>query len=169
MAVANQYSEEDYGNSSTGATAGASYPAQPATAVISEKLRKKDPTARGSSSGGGTTDSDREHFAWVGQLQPEPQFLASSDEPSPGSTGRTGSGSIGRPRPSEDRNPWGFGYDSYTGGAGDVGIDRSKSDATRSTRSGASAEALLDGREPNFFSVVLGPRRALRVVNGMGD
>ncbi|KAI3332055.1 hypothetical protein HD806DRAFT_179372 [Xylariaceae sp. AK1471] len=170
MAVANQYGEEDYGNSSIGATVGTSCPAQTATAAISEKLRKKDPNTRGSSSGGGTTDSDREHFAWVGQLQPgEPKFLTSSDEPSPGSTGRTGSGSIGRPRPSEDRNPWGFGYDSYAGGGGDVGIDRSKSGATRSTMSGTSAEALLDGREPNFFSVVLGPRRALRVVNGMEE
>ncbi|KAI0002798.1 hypothetical protein F4779DRAFT_622099 [Xylariaceae sp. FL0662B] len=50
-----------------------------------------------------------------------------------------------------------------------AGVGRSKSGASRSTGSGGSAEALLDGREPNFFSVVLGPRRALRVVNGMED
>jgi hypothetical protein len=186
MAVANQYQygEDDYeyGQGKTGATAAA------AAGVIGEKLRK-NPATRGSSSGGGgdrDSDRDREQFAWVGQqhLQPgEPKFpfMSGSDEPSPGSTtGTTAtgsgnnktSGSVGRPRPSEDRNPWGFGsYDNYPGdvGAGTSGIDRSKSDATRSTRSGGSAEALLDGREPNFFSVVLGPRRALRVVNGMEE
>lgn len=195
MAVANEYrygeDEYDYnqdngqGLSKTGA------------GVLGEKLRK-NPATRGSSSGGGgggggDSDRDREQFAWVGHqqqhLQPgEPRFtfMSSSDEPSPGSTtGTTAtgsgnnrtSGSAGRPRPSEDRNPWGFGggggsgYDNYPGdvGMGASGIDRSKSDATRSTRSGASAEPLLDGREPNFFSVVLGPRRALRVVNGMEE
>ncbi|KAK3688297.1 hypothetical protein B0T22DRAFT_527766 [Podospora appendiculata] len=39
-----------------------------------------------------------------------------------------------------------------------------------SRESGSSTEALLEGQEPSFFSVVLGPRRALRVVNGLeGD
>ncbi|KAK4100769.1 hypothetical protein N658DRAFT_426893 [Parathielavia hyrcaniae] len=34
----------------------------------------------------------------------------------------------------------------------------------------SSTERMLDGQEPSFFSVVLGPRRALRVVNGLeGD
>jgi len=27
----------------------------------------------------------------------------------------------------------------------------------------------MDGHEPSFFSVVLGPRRALRVVNGLEE
>ncbi|CAH0021846.1 unnamed protein product [Clonostachys rhizophaga] len=36
----------------------------------------------------------------------------------------------------------------------------------RSSESGESTEGLLDGREPSFFSVVMAPRRALRVVNG---
>ena len=36
-----------------------------------------------------------------------------------------------------------------------------------SGKSGSSAEGLLDGQEPSFFSVVMGPRRALRVVNGL--
>ncbi|KAK0636614.1 hypothetical protein B0T17DRAFT_613323 [Bombardia bombarda] len=41
---------------------------------------------------------------------------------------------------------------------------------SRSRESGSSTEALLDGQEPSFFSVVMGPRRALRVVNGLeGD
>lgn len=34
------------------------------------------------------------------------------------------------------------------------------------SRSSGSTEGLLEGQEPSFFSVVLGPRRALRVVNG---
>ncbi|KAH7326621.1 hypothetical protein B0I35DRAFT_139937 [Stachybotrys elegans] len=37
----------------------------------------------------------------------------------------------------------------------------------RTSGSGESTEGLLDGREPSFFSVVMGPRRALRVVNGI--
>ncbi|KAI0206309.1 hypothetical protein F4808DRAFT_114668 [Astrocystis sublimbata] len=150
MAVANTaYGDEgsDYGGG-----------AATAAAAVSEKIHKKDPNTRGSSSGGGTSDGNAEHYAWVGQLQPgEHSFMGSSNEPSPGS----GIGSMhgGWPRPSEDRNSLGVG-----GG----GLDRSKSSATRSTASGRSVEALL-GREPNFFSVVLGPRRALRVVNGLED
>jgi len=39
-----------------------------------------------------------------------------------------------------------------------------------SGESSSSAERLLDGQEPSFFSVVMKPRRALRVVNGLeGD
>ncbi|KAI2620667.1 hypothetical protein GGS26DRAFT_601619 [Hypomontagnella submonticulosa] len=151
MAVANRYSgamEEDSGGLGAAAAAAAG---------MREKLRKQQ-HRRGSSSGGS------EHFGWVGHLS-EPKWAgAGGDEPSPGTSG-TGSGS-GRPRPSEDRSPWG--YESYAG-AGGIGVGRSKSSATRSTASGGSAEALLDGRQPNFISVVLGPRRALRVVNGMED
>ncbi|KAI1460418.1 hypothetical protein F4805DRAFT_478855 [Annulohypoxylon moriforme] len=153
MAVANRYS---------GATADGGDPNNNDNGFVGlrEKLRK---THRRDSSGG-----TGEHFGWVGQLE-EPKWMAGGNgnnnsnnrgEQSPG-TGTSGSGS-GRPRPSEDRYPWG--YDGYGVGAG---VDRSKSSATRSTASGSSAEALLDGREPNFISVVLGPRRALRVVNGM--
>ncbi|KAI1267168.1 hypothetical protein F5Y18DRAFT_330766 [Xylariaceae sp. FL1019] len=165
MAVANRYSGDDeYGHGATGAGETAPTLAAAAAAVVgSEKLRKQH--GRGSSAGNG--DMDTEHFSWVGQLG-EPRFVSSSDEPSPGSG--TGS-SMGRTRPSEDRNPWGWGYDSYVGG-GDMsgeGVERSKSSATRSTRSGGSAEALLEGRQPHFFNVVLGPRRALRVVNGMEE
>ncbi|KAI1335029.1 hypothetical protein F5Y15DRAFT_428518 [Xylariaceae sp. FL0016] len=149
-----------------------------ATSRERERLRKHH--QRGSSSGGGGNSDaeDREHFAWVGQLG-EPKWMTnSSEDPSPGSG--TGSGATSRPRPSEERNQlsyvgagYGGGYDGYYSGgggnAGNGGVWRNKSDATRSTASGGSAEALLDGRTPNFFSVVLGPRRALRVVNGMED
>ncbi|KAI0889339.1 uncharacterized protein GGS22DRAFT_153670 [Annulohypoxylon maeteangense] len=121
---------------------------------LREKLRK---TQRHNSENG-----TGERFGWVGQLgEPKVPMAGNGEERSPG-TGTSGSGS-GRLRPSEDRYPWG--YDGYT--VGGARVSRSKSSATRSTASGSSAEALLDGREPNFISVVLGPRRALRVVNGM--
>ncbi|KAH6648411.1 hypothetical protein BKA67DRAFT_594029 [Truncatella angustata] len=117
-----------------------------------EKLRRH---RRGSSS-----DESGDQFGWVGRMD-EPRWISTSDEPSPGS-GTGGSSSHG-PRPSEDRNPWGWSAGSM-GGVG-AGVNRNKSSATRSTASGGSTEGLLDGREPSFFSVVLGPRRALRVVN----
>lgn len=118
-----------------------------AGAGMREKLKKHRP--------GSSSDDSAEQFGWVGQAT-EPRWHSASDEPSPGS----GTGSSSRPRPSEDRNPWGF-ENSWAG----AGVSRMKSSATRSTASGGSTEGLLDGREPNFFSVVLGPRRALRVVN----
>ncbi|KAI8956043.1 hypothetical protein F4801DRAFT_101 [Xylaria longipes] len=158
MAIANMpYGEEDSEYGGAAAVAGG------------EKLHKKDANTRGSSSGGGTTEEDREHFAWVGHLQPgDHSFMTSSGEPSPGSG--IGSARGGPPRPSEDRGSYGTGNGGDLGGrVMGGGIGRSKSDATRSTTSGGSAEALLDGREPNFFSVVLGPRRALRVVNGLEE
>ncbi|KAI0432569.1 hypothetical protein F5Y09DRAFT_135858 [Xylaria sp. FL1042] len=165
MAIANRYGEDDIEPGGMAAAAAAG----------NEKLRKKEQSnsARGGSGGGGSAvDEDRDHFSWVGQLG-EPKFMSSSDEPSRGSG--SGFGSMDRSRSSEDRRPWGLGYDSYTGNARGgaaaegSGVNRSKSNATWSTRSDNSAEALLDGREPNFFSVVLGPRRALRVVNGMEE
>jgi len=82
------------------------------------------------------------------------------------------------PQPSMERNPWSagaFGYDSgayggvNAGAGGAGGINRSRSTATRSTASGASEDGFMNGREPSFFSVVLGPRRALRVVNGIEE
>jgi len=38
-----------------------------------------------------------------------------------------------------------------------------------SDESNSSAERLLQGQEPSFFSVVMRPRRALRVVNGLEE
>ncbi|RYO89253.1 hypothetical protein DL764_008609 [Monosporascus ibericus] len=151
---------------------------------------------RGSSEGGSSGDGvTGEQFGWVGQQQqqqqqppPAPGWVtrarASEDAAATasigeGTTSSSGPGSAGaavpggpnsrqrraslQPRPSEDRSPWSA-YEGYAGGGGG-GIGRSKSDASAS--SGGSVEGLLDGREPNFFRVVLGPRRALRVVNGM--
>ncbi|KAI0900035.1 hypothetical protein F4806DRAFT_276475 [Annulohypoxylon nitens] len=119
-------------------------------AGLREKLRKTNPA-----------DGTNEHFGWVG-----PKWTAGNQRGEEHSSGTSGSGG---PRPSEDRYAWGYenNYGFGNGGGGVGGVSRSKSSATRSTASGSSAEALLDGREPNFISVVLGPRRALRVVNGM--
>ncbi|KAM0807233.1 hypothetical protein AB5N19_07572 [Seiridium cardinale] len=135
MLVANRYSGAD--DLDFGAGGG-----------VREKLRKHR--------GGSSSDDAAEQFGWVGNT---PRWASTSDEPSPGSG--TGGSSSGRPRPSEDRNPWGWHEGSVSG----AGVNRMKSSATRSTASGGSTEGLLDGREPNFFSVVMGPRRALRVVN----
>lgn len=42
-------------------------------------------------------------------------------------------------------------------------------DEARGSGSVSSTERLLEGVEPSFFSVVMGPRRALRVVNGLEE
>ncbi|GAP84877.2 putative kelch domain-containing protein [Rosellinia necatrix] len=175
MDIANGYGGSDFEDEDDDGGGGGELAGAAAAAMGGEKLRKKYPTTPGS---GGRNEDGRERFAWVGQLRPsEPGFMTGGggDEPSPGSGSGSGSGSAraGRPRRSEERRPWRLSYDSFAAGGGGAtaagDIDRSKSSATRSTRSGGSADAFLDGREPNFFSVVLGPRRALRVVNGMEE
>ncbi|KAI1470934.1 uncharacterized protein F4812DRAFT_283032 [Daldinia caldariorum] len=142
MAAANRYSGSVEGPAGFEA----------AFAGMRDKLRR----------GGHRRDSpggSSEHFGWVGR-QSEPKWAA-GDDPSSGTSG-SGSGS-GWPRPSDD-SPWA--YDNYLSGVA-AGVGRSKSGASRSTA--GSADALLDGRQPNFISVVLAPRRALRVVNGIED
>lgn len=82
-----------------------------------------------------------ESFAWVGQNRP-----ASKVPPPPRSVGgTTAGGSSSRPSP--------YGDDTSAG---------------RPSTSG-STDGLLEGQEPSYFAVVLGPRRALRVVNGLED
>lgn len=86
-----------------------------------------------------------ETFGWVGSDR-EPRWLSepkwTSDDPSPGTATGSGSGSASAAKRSEDTRP---------GTSG----------------SGGSAERLLEGQEPSFFNVVMGPRRALRVVNAV--
>lgn len=67
-----------------------------------------------------------------------------------------------------------FGWVGHSAGAGGPSEPRWNSEGKVSedtrpgtSRSSGSTEGLLDGQEPSFFSVVLGPRRALRVVNGV--
>lgn len=122
----------------------------------------------------------------------------SSDRPSPGSgitgvTSRSGASSSLQPgmmpRPARW---WREGGSAAASGSGSGSGARTQNTGTGSgitpdsvpqprpapiRRSGStgggstsSTELLLDGQEPSFFSVVLGPRRALRVVNGLeGD
>lgn len=85
--------------------------------------------------------ADSESFGWVGSERgrPIPFLTAEQTWHSDEPTPSGGSGS-GTAKKSEER----------TSGSGNE-----------------STENLLEGREPSFFSVVMGPRRALRVVNGM--
>ena len=52
------------------------------------------------------------------------------------------------------------------GSGGSAGRREDEGRRLEARGSWGSAEGLLDGQEPSFFSVVMGPRRALRVVNG---
>ncbi|KAK7430832.1 hypothetical protein QQZ08_002621 [Neonectria magnoliae] len=51
--------------------------------------------------------------------------------------------------------------------SGTAGMRHSDDARPKTSGSGGSTEGLLEGQEPSFFNVVLGPRRALRVVNGV--
>ncbi|KAL9943689.1 hypothetical protein ACHAQF_001881 [Verticillium nonalfalfae] len=105
-----------------------------------------------------TSTASDESFGWVGPGK-EPKWMP--DELTPGSnSGTTAGGSSsaagGFARKSEDVR---------SGRTGD-GTSRG---AQTDRDSISSTEALLEGQEPSFFSVVMGPRRALRVVNGAED
>ena len=102
--------------------------------------------------------STDDSFGWVGATV-EPKWL--SDELTPGSNSGSGSGS----GPSGKRRS-----DDRRGEYANVNLRDEDRPSTRSSVGGgsmSSTERLLDGQEPSFFSVVLGPRRALRVVNGI--
>lgn len=92
-----------------------------------------------------------ESFAWVGRDRPAAAGTTRLT-PMSGVVGGGGGRSSG-----EDTKS----------GAGSGGGDGDGS-AGRPSLSG-SADGLLEGQELSFFSVVLGPRRALRVVNGLED
>ncbi|KEY64791.1 hypothetical protein S7711_08070 [Stachybotrys chartarum IBT 7711] len=91
-----------------------------------------------------TQASGHSRWGWMGSGR-EPDWLSEpkwqSDEP-PSSSSATATNSAGRSV--NDGRP-------------------------RSSGSGGSTEGLLDGQEPSFFNVVMGPRRALRVVNGIDE
>ncbi|CAN8101703.1 unnamed protein product [Discula destructiva] len=104
-------------------------------------LEKAAAAARESSSTGGGQES----FGWVGR--------------DPASIGGGGSGTVGTAGSSSLRpSPNYGGEDDSAEGDGSAG---------RPSTSG-STDGLL-GEEPSYFSVVLGPRRALRVVNGLEE
>jgi len=82
-----------------------------------------------------------------------------------GESNASGSGS----RPSATTAGTGSSPGTGTGGMGVGGMEEEQAQPSRSDsgESNASAERLLDGQEPSFFNVVMKPRRALRVVNGL--
>lgn len=100
--------------------------------------------------------STADSFAWVNQAKGVEPRLLFDDGPTPDS--------------GYSSTPYGAGTGSSkvtptsepTPGSGRPAVRRS-----HSAGSSDSTEGLLDGQEPSFFSVVLGPRRALRVVNGL--
>lgn len=102
----------------------------------------------------GTSSAGGDSFAWVGReklLDPASASASGgSNRPSPwGSEGKSGGGSYG---------------------SGEASGEASGSGRPRTSDSSASStDGLLEGQEPSFFSVVLGPRRALRVVNGLEE
>lgn len=121
-------------------------------------------------------------FTWVPPVEPksyldehatpESGYSSGSPFPPPGQAGpygahpqgwlgvwssTTASGSGSQPaQPTAENGSGAFSSDN-----------RSPGRRTPSVRSTNSAEGLLEGQEPSFFSVVMGPRRALRVVNGL--
>jgi hypothetical protein len=104
--------------------------------------------------------STSDSFSWVGGQALEPKLLFDDPTPDSGYSGSrpparysgqySGVGSSSRPTPGSEPTPE-EDHRRYSGESRD------------------STEGLLDGQEPSFFSVVLGPRRALRVVNGLED
>jgi len=65
-----------------------------------------------------------------------------------------------RPEDEDDTTPGAPGSSNGSGGP-----KRSEESRPGTSNSRGSTEGLLEGEEPSFFSVVMGPRRALRVVN----
>ncbi|KKY36942.1 putative kelch domain-containing protein [Diaporthe ampelina] len=114
---------------------------------------RRDPSDASSSAGD-------ESFAWVGRdklLDPNTNSKSNSNKFTPTSSGA---------RPSYGDESKGGGPSPGSGTSpGEVsGSSRPRRDST----SGGSTSS-LEGLEPSFFSVVMGPRRALRVVNGLED
>lgn len=109
----------------------------------------------------GAPKAGGESFAWVGR---DPKMLDPSmaSKATPTSTGS-------RPSPYEEFKGGSSGYGSGSG----PGSSRDENGRPRrhsgSGSSTSSTEGLLEGQELSFFSVVMGPRRALRVVNGLEE
>lgn len=130
-----------------------------AAAAAAAKQKEKEWGHRrddsGTSSAGGESFAGGQSFAWVGRDKLLDPAMASA----------TASSGSGRP------SPWGSEVKS-SGGGGSYGSGEASGSNGRprtSDSSASSTEGLMDGQEPSFFSVVLGPRRALRVVNGLEE
>lgn len=111
--------------------------------------------ASGASSVGG------ESFGWVGRDKLLDPSSSGGSRPSPWSA-------FGEDKP---RGSHGSGSGTGSGeasGSGD-GSRRPRAGSASGASTASSTEGLLEGQEPSFFSVILGPRRALRVVNGLEE
>ncbi|KAJ4272167.1 hypothetical protein NW762_000878 [Fusarium torreyae] len=92
--------------------------------------------------------SQRSLFGWVGSSRDQSNQTSYTTEPK------------WRPEDEDDTTPGAPGSSSGSGNP-----KRSEDTRPGTSNSGGSTEGLLEGQEPSFFSVVMGPRRALRVVN----
>ncbi|GKT40389.1 Kelch repeat-containing protein [Colletotrichum spaethianum] len=106
-----------------------------------------------------STVSD-ESFSWVG-TGVEPKWMTDDPTPGSGSGGTANVSGSGLKRKSEDART----FKSGPSGTGNDPRTSSSRHANTDNESISSTEQLLEGQEPSFFSVVMGPRRALRVVN----
>lgn len=105
------------------------------------------------------------HFSGASSTGP---FIHSSSHPNQLSSQQSFFGWVGSDRAVAEPKWRGEEYDNPSGGSSSAaGLVRHSEDTRPGTSgSGSSAAGLLEGQEPSFFNVVLGPRRALRVVNG---
>lgn len=134
------------------------------------RQKTREPSSTSTSGGG-------ESFAWVGRDRksggyndngglldpngPTPSSGASNRPASWGGYGADGKGG-------SDHSGTSPGEVSGTGSGTGSGVPQRRSSAGGGSTT-SSTEGLLEGQEPSFFSVVLGPRRALRVVNGLEE
>lgn len=130
---------------------------------------------RGADSAGG------ESFAWVGREKLLNPNSAGANNSATSNHYNNNNHNKATPSSSGSRpSPWSAYGDDKSGGSGSAsrgsgeasgtsGENQRRRAGSTSGGSTSSTEGLLDGQEPSFFSVVLGPRRALRVVNGLEE
>lgn len=112
----------------------------------------------------GASSVGNESFGWVGRENLLDPFASKT----------TPTSTASRPSPWSAMGETQVGRSSGTGsgsGSGDAGTEfgRARAGSGSGGSTTSSTEGLLEGREPSFFSVILGPRRALRVVNGLEE
>lgn len=127
-----------------------------AAGVGGPKLVRSSAERRGRTHRRDESTSTADSFAWVPGKAVEPRLLFDDPTPDSGysSTPYHGAGSSSKVTPTSEPTP-------------PPPPGRPPMRRSNSAGSSSSTEGLLDGQEPSFFSVVMGPRRALRVVNGL--
>ncbi|KAI6499779.1 hypothetical protein MCOR11_003120 [Pyricularia oryzae] len=111
-----------------------------------------------------SSSAGRESFAWVGRPSQDPARPVLGPWLGPdGSTPGSGTTATGGSPFAYGGSGSGITFEPPSGGSG------SGPSRPRTSGSASSTEGLLDGQDMSFFSVVMAPRRALRVVNGLED